>query len=67
LELLTEIEAAAVLNCTPSALRRFRREKRGPRYAKIGRLIRYALSDVEAFVEENTFEMKHREDIRLNV
>ncbi|HYK90508.1 MAG TPA: helix-turn-helix domain-containing protein [Acidobacteriota bacterium] len=54
MQLLTEQKAAEVLNCTIAALRRWRRERRGPRFVKLGRLIRYNLSDIEAFVEQST-------------
>ena len=53
-QLLTEQKAAEVLNCTIAALRRWRRERRGPRFVKLGRLIRYNLADIEAFVEQST-------------
>ena len=53
MELLTEGEVAAVLQCTKSALRRWRREGRGPRYVRVGRLIRYRQPDLELFIEEN--------------
>ncbi len=54
LELITENEASAILKCTKAALRRWRRERRGPRFVKLGRLIRYRQSDLEMFVEQNT-------------
>ncbi len=54
MQLLTEHEAANTLQCTRAALRRWRRERRGPRFVKLGRLIRYRQSDLEAFVDQNT-------------
>ena len=51
--LLTEGEVAEVLKCTKSALRRWRREERGPRYVRVGRLIRYRQPDLELFIENN--------------
>jgi predicted DNA-binding transcriptional regulator AlpA len=54
MQLMTEDETAITLKCTRAALRRWRRERRGPRFVKLGRLIRYRLSDIEAFVEQNT-------------
>ncbi len=53
MELLTEGEVAEVLKCTKSALRRWRREGRGPRYVRVGRLIRYRQPDLELFIEKN--------------
>ncbi len=37
----TEAELAAFLKCTRAALRRMRREHRGPRWTRVGRLVRY--------------------------
>ena len=51
---LTEPEVAKLLKCTPAALRRMRREKRGPRFIYVGRLVRYRLVDVEYFLLENS-------------
>jgi hypothetical protein len=44
--LFTANQAAAFLNCTPAALERWRLERRGPPYLKIGRLVRYARHDL---------------------
>jgi len=44
--LLTVNQAAAFLSCTPAALERWRRERRGPPYLKIGRLVRYTKRDL---------------------
>ncbi len=54
MRLLKEDEVAQVLNCTVFALRRWRREKRGLRFVRVGRLIRYSKSDLEGFIEENS-------------
>ncbi len=53
MKLLDETEAACILNCTKSALRRWRLERRGPPFVRLGRLIRYRLSDLEEFIEKN--------------
>ncbi len=53
MQILTETEVAEILRCTKAALRRWRREGRGPRFIRVGRLIRYRLSDVEEFLEKN--------------
>ena len=52
--LLTENEASEILNCTKAALRRWRRERRGPDFIKIGRLVRYRESDLLDFIDINT-------------
>jgi len=54
MQLLTEDQTSKVLQCTKSALRRWRRERRGPRFVKMGRLIRYRQSDLEAYVDQAT-------------
>ena len=53
MRLLTESEVSEILRCTKAALRRWRREERGPRFIRVGRLIRYRLADVEEFLESN--------------
>ena len=57
MNLLTEQQVAERLNCTKSALRRWRREGRGPRFVKIGRLVRYRQADVEDFIERSTVDL----------
>ncbi len=54
MQLLKESEVAQVLQCTVFALRRWRREKRGLRFVRVGRLIRYSTSDLEDFIEQNS-------------
>ncbi len=54
MQLMTEEETATALRCTKAALRRWRRERRGPRFVKLGRLIRYCQSDLEDFVDKST-------------
>jgi predicted DNA-binding transcriptional regulator AlpA len=53
-QLLNEERAAEILSVTTAALRRWRRELRGPRYVKVGRLIRYRESDLETWIDQNT-------------
>ena len=53
MRLLTESEVSEILRCTKAALRRWRREERGPRFIRVGRLIRYRLTDVDQFLESN--------------
>jgi predicted DNA-binding transcriptional regulator AlpA len=47
--LLTEDEAASVFGVARGTLRNWRHLKRGPAYIKIGRAVRYAMADLEAF------------------
>ena len=55
--LFTEEKVAQILSCTKSALRRWRREGRGPRFVKIGRLVRYRQEDVEDFINESAVDL----------
>ncbi len=51
---LTESEVARRLNVSVSGLRKWRREKQGPRFVRIGRrLIRYRERDLWIWLEEN--------------
>jgi hypothetical protein len=42
-----------MLDVSTAALRRWRRENRGPRFVKLGRCVRYLLRDLEVYLEEN--------------
>lgn len=44
--LLDTDAASALLRCTPAALMKFRTERRGPPYVRVGRLIRYHRRDL---------------------
>ena len=46
-----EKQAAVILGCTVSALRKWRLLGKGPAYCKIGRLVRYADTDLAAFLD----------------
>ncbi len=50
---LTERDLATEWRCTASALRRMRREGRGPRWTRVGRLIRYPRAWVQEWLEAN--------------
>jgi hypothetical protein len=51
-----ETEAAVVLGCTVSALRKWRLLGKGPIYRKIGRLVRYADADLAQYLDANRVE-----------
>jgi excisionase family DNA binding protein len=53
-ELLDEGRLAERLGVSRSTLQSWRYAGRGPRYLKIGRLIRYQVSDVEAYLRAQT-------------
>ncbi len=44
---------AAYCGCKTPTLRKRRREGKGPPYIKIGRLVRYRQSDLDAFLEKH--------------
>ncbi len=65
MQLLTEIETSKILCCTIAALRRWRRERRGPRFVKLGRLIRYSQTDLENFVERSTQNVQEKRKLAV--
>jgi excisionase family DNA binding protein len=48
--LLTESEVSRVLRVSLATLRKWRVEKRGPRFIKIGSLVRYQLEDLREWL-----------------
>ena len=48
---LTPKEAADALRCSVAALVRFRQERRGPAFVRVGRLVRYKHADLTAWLE----------------
>ena len=53
-QLLDEKATAKLLGVTCAALRRWRREQRCLKFVRIGRLIRYRITDIEEFIAKNT-------------
>jgi len=53
LQIIREGEAARTLGVSVAALRRWRREGRGPAFVRIERCIGYRLCDLESFLSEN--------------
>ena len=51
--LIDEKEASQYLCCSVAALRKWRLLGKGPTYCKVGRLVRYAETDLAAYVEAN--------------
>ena len=48
--LLTEEEVARQLRVSLASLRRWRLERRGPQFIKVGSLVRYRLDEIEAWL-----------------
>ena len=54
-ELLTPLEAAKFLKVSADTLRRWRYERRGPQYIKVGRrMVRYIVKDILAYLHAVT-------------
>ena len=56
--LVNEGQTAKLLSVSVAALRRWRREGRGPKYHKLGRAIRYLLSDVNRWLEAQAVDVE---------
>lgn len=52
---LTTRQAAEYLNVKESTLEQQRWQGKGPRFVKLSRSVRYRLADLEAYLEERTF------------
>jgi excisionase family DNA binding protein len=50
LNLLTEDAVAKQLNVSVASMRRWRLERRGPHFVKVGSLVRYRQEDLEAWL-----------------
>lgn len=51
---LTAEEAAELIGLKPQSLAVWRMEGRGPRFRKVGRLVRYSAAEVAKFLEQQT-------------
>jgi hypothetical protein len=54
-----EKRAAEYLGCSVALLRCMRRESRGPKYTRIGRLIRYPEEWLHEYVEDNAMPVSN--------
>lgn len=53
-DLLTEVEAAAILGARVQTLRNWRWKGEGPRFVKVGaRMVRYRRGDLDAFIDQS--------------
>ena len=55
-EILSERQVQEIYGFTIPYLRRARRERRGPRFLKIGKLVRYKRSDIETYLTAHAVE-----------
>jgi predicted DNA-binding transcriptional regulator AlpA len=58
-EVMTEKQVSETFGFSVPYLRRARREKRGPRFLKLGKLVRYRRSDIEAYLSAHAVETKN--------
>jgi excisionase family DNA binding protein len=54
-EMLSETEAAQILRISVRTLQSWRVKGNGPRFAHIGRAVRYPRSELERWIEQRTF------------
>ena len=50
---MTDSEAAEYLGISPMTLRIWRTKKKGPKYHKNGKVVRYARSDLDAYLKKS--------------
>jgi hypothetical protein len=61
-QLLNERQAGRVLGVSVAALRRWRREQRGPEFVHCERCVRYDVRSIEKFLAENSSDNKKAAD-----
>jgi len=65
-KLITETDLAKRLQVSKKLLQKMRYEGNGPRYVKIGRLVRYQIKDVEAYLNESTLSFTKEGTLELD-
>jgi len=63
-QMLNERQAAHILAVSIAALRRWRREGRGPRFTRLERCIRYDMRAIESFLSDHSSGNKKAADSR---
>ena len=63
-QMLSEKQAARILAVSIAALRRWRREGRGPEFTHLERCVRYDLRAIERFLAENSSGNKNAANSR---
>jgi hypothetical protein len=53
-QMVNEKQAARILAVSVAALRRWRREGRGPKFARLERCVRYSVKSIECWLAENS-------------
>jgi predicted DNA-binding transcriptional regulator AlpA len=57
---INESELARQANISTAVLRKWRREGKGPRFVKLGRLVRYLTRDVDAWLDEQAVRTENK-------
>ena len=52
--------AAEIVGCAPRTLANWRSQRRGPRFIRVGRLIRYRIEDLESYLDSRIVETDNR-------
>ena len=65
-ELLNERQVWGLYGLTPAWQRRTRRERRGPSFLKLGKMVRYRKSDIDAYLAANTVGANRRSNRSTN-
>jgi predicted DNA-binding transcriptional regulator AlpA len=55
-EAVTDREAAKLLGLSVATLRAWRLRRRGPRYLRFGRAVRYLPADIDRFIEASSID-----------
>lgn len=63
-QVLTEREVEREYGFSISYLRRVRRERRGPRFLKIGKMVRYKKFDIESYLSAHAIETHDSKESR---
>ena len=63
-QLLNERQAARIMAVSVSALRRWRREGRGPQFTHLERCVRYDIRAIERFLVQNSSQDEKAADSR---
>ena len=53
-QLLSTEELAELLGVHPATLATWRHEGRGPKFVKVGKVVRYRRGEIDAFLDSNT-------------
>lgn len=64
-EVLNERQVQELYGFSIPYLRRARRERRGPRFLKVGKLVRYRRADVEAYLTAHAVETADKRDSQI--